>query len=40
MSMDAEVERHRQNWIGFARFLRWSTASVLIILALLAIFVA
>jgi hypothetical protein len=40
MTMDAEVERHRRGWLGFARFLRWATGAVVLILILLAIFVA
>jgi hypothetical protein len=40
MAMDAEVERHRRNWIGFAKFLRWGTTIVVFILIMLAIFVA
>jgi hypothetical protein len=40
MAMDAEVERHRQNWLGFAKFLRWGTTFVVLVLILLAIFVA
>ena len=38
MAMDAEFERHRRGWIGFTRFLKYATASVIIILILLAIF--
>ena len=38
MAMDSEVERHRQTWIGFTRFVKFGTASVIILLVLLAIF--
>jgi hypothetical protein len=38
MSMDAEAERHRRTWVGFTRFLTWSTIFVVIILVLMAMF--
>ena len=38
MTMDAEIERHRRTWIGFTRFLKWAMGSVVLILALMAIF--
>jgi Bacterial aa3 type cytochrome c oxidase subunit IV len=38
MTMDAELERHRQTWIGFTRFLKYGTGAVVIALALMAIF--
>jgi Bacterial aa3 type cytochrome c oxidase subunit IV len=38
MAMDAEVERHRQGWVGFTRFLKIGTAAVIILLILMAIF--
>jgi hypothetical protein len=38
MTMDAEVERHRQFWVSFTNFLKWGTVSVIVLLALLAIF--
>ena len=38
MAMDAEVERHRRGWIGFTRFLKYGTISIIIILVLMAIF--
>jgi hypothetical protein len=38
MAMDAEVERHRQGWAGFTRFLKIGTITVVIVLILLALF--
>jgi hypothetical protein len=38
MTMDAEYERHRRTWVGFTRFLTWSSAVVIIILAGMALF--
>jgi hypothetical protein len=38
MAMDAEIERHRRGWVGFTRFLKMGTISIIILLILLAIF--
>ena len=38
MTMDTDYERHRRAWVGFTRFLLWSTIVVVIILAGMAIF--
>lgn len=38
MTMDAEVERHRQFWVSFTHFLKWGTGAIIVLLALLAIF--
>ena len=35
---ELEVERHRRDWVGFTKFLTWGTASVVILLILMAIF--
>ena len=37
-AIDPELERHRQTWIGFTRFLRYALAIVVIILIGMAIF--
>lgn len=36
--VDSEVKRHQDTWAGFVKFLTWSTAGVIVILALMAIF--
>jgi hypothetical protein len=36
--VDPELERHRQTWIGFTRFLKWALAIIIVILVLMAIF--
>jgi Bacterial aa3 type cytochrome c oxidase subunit IV len=38
MSLDQEVLRHRQTWLGFARFMRWTAAMIVIVLTGMAIF--
>jgi hypothetical protein len=38
MMADPEFERHRQTWIGFTRFIKWSTAIIIVILIGMAIF--
>jgi Bacterial aa3 type cytochrome c oxidase subunit IV len=40
MTIDAELQRHRRNWIGFTKFLKFGTATVVLVLVLLALFVA
>ena len=35
---DQDVERHRRNWVGFTQFLFWGSASVVVLLALMAFF--
>lgn len=37
-TMDPDYERHYESWLGFARFMRWTAALVVIILILMAIF--
>jgi hypothetical protein len=37
-AIDPEFERHRQTWLGFGRFLRWSVAVIVIMLILMAYF--
>jgi hypothetical protein len=37
-TVDAEVERHRQIWLGFCRFMRIMIAVVILILLGMAIF--
>jgi hypothetical protein len=38
MTFDPEVERHRRTWLGFTRFVKFGTATVVIVLILMAIF--
>ena len=38
MTIDAELQRHRQTWIGFTKFAKYGSAGVVILLALLALF--
>lgn len=38
MTTDMELERHRRTWIGFTRFIKFGTATVVVILALMAVF--
>ena len=37
-TLDPEVERHRETWLGFVRFLKVMTTLVVLILAGMAIF--
>lgn len=37
-AVDPELERHRQTWIGFTRFIKAALAVVVITLVLMAIF--
>ena len=37
-AIDPELERHRQTWIGFARFIRYALAVIIIVLIGMAIF--
>ena len=37
-AIDPELERHRETWIGFTRFIRYALALVIIILIGMAIF--
>jgi hypothetical protein len=38
MAVDQELERHRETWLGFARLMRWTLGSVVILLIGMAIF--
>jgi hypothetical protein len=38
MTIDAELQRHREIWIGFTQFLKYGTSAVIILLILMAIF--
>jgi Bacterial aa3 type cytochrome c oxidase subunit IV len=38
MTIDAELQRHRETWIGFTHFLRYGTIIVVVILAGMALF--
>jgi hypothetical protein len=38
MTFDAEIQRHRQNWIGFTRFVKYGTGAVIVVLIGMAIF--
>jgi hypothetical protein len=37
-TIDPELERHRQTWIGFTRLIKYSIALIIIILVGMAIF--
>ena len=37
-AIDPELERHRQTWIGFTRFIRYALAVIVIVLIGMAIF--
>ena len=37
-AMDAEIERHRQTWLGFCRFMRIMVAAIVLLLVGMAIF--
>jgi IS5 family transposase len=36
--IDPELERHRETWIGFTRFIRYALAVIIIVLIGMAIF--
>jgi hypothetical protein len=36
--IDPELERHRDTWIGFTRFIRYALALIVIVLIGMAIF--
>jgi len=38
MTMDQELQRHKEVWIGFTRLLKWAIAAIVVILLLLAFF--
>jgi len=38
MAMDQELQRHVETWQGFARLMRWSVLSIVLILLLMAVF--
>jgi hypothetical protein len=38
MTIDAELQRHRETWIGFTNFLKYGTIFVVFVLACMAIF--
>jgi hypothetical protein len=38
VAVDPELERHRQIWIGFTRFIKAALAAIIITLVLMAIF--
>ncbi|HVA34743.1 MAG TPA: aa3-type cytochrome c oxidase subunit IV [Stellaceae bacterium] len=33
-----DVETHRETWLGFARLMRWTVATIVVVLSLLAYF--
>jgi IS5 family transposase len=37
-AIDPELERHRETWIGFTRFMRYALALIIIVLIGMAIF--
>lgn len=38
MSDDQMLEEHKQTWHSFTRLVIWSTAAIIVVLALMAIF--
>ena len=38
MTIDADLQRHRDNWNGFTQFVKWGTTAVIIVLVGMAIF--
>ena len=38
MTIDAELQRHRETWHGFTQFLKFGTAAVILLLVGMAIF--
>ena len=38
MSIDAELQRHRETWNAFTQLLKWGTIGIVLILALMALF--
>ena len=36
--IDPELERHRETWIGFTRFIRYALAVIILVLIGMAIF--
>jgi hypothetical protein len=36
--IDPELERHRETWIGFTRFIKYALALIIIVLIGMAIF--
>lgn len=38
MTIDSELQRHRETWHGFTQFVKYGSAAVAIILILMAIF--
>jgi hypothetical protein len=38
MTMDQELQRHMDTWLGFTRLLKWSIALIVITLGLMAMF--
>jgi Bacterial aa3 type cytochrome c oxidase subunit IV len=38
MAVDQELQRHKETWIGFTRFMKWGVAIVVIVLLLMAFF--
>jgi hypothetical protein len=38
MTIDAELQRHKQTWDGFTRFLKYGTGLVVVVLVLMALF--
>jgi len=37
-AVDSEVQRHRQTWVAFTRFLTWSSVGVAVVLILMGMF--
>ena len=38
MTMDQELQRHKEVWLGFTRLLKWAIAIIVVTLLLMAFF--
>lgn len=38
MTIDAELQRHRETWVGFTHFIKYGTSAVVLVLVLMAVF--
>lgn len=37
-TVDADLQRHRETWLGFCRFVKIMTGAIIILLVLMALF--
>ncbi|HZL58472.1 MAG TPA: aa3-type cytochrome c oxidase subunit IV [Stellaceae bacterium] len=38
MTVDHNIQPHRDTWLGFARLMRWTVGSIVLLLLLMAYF--